>query len=73
MTQVIKSSLPSGLPHSPEQSSTSYTVGPCWLSVLNSSVRVLPKLPVYNVGGESIHVDGRPSPFVPHLKLSQHH
>ena len=28
--------LPSKLPHSIEQSSMCYTVGPCWLSILNS-------------------------------------
>ena len=29
------SSLPSGLPRNIKQSSLSYTVGPCWLSILN--------------------------------------
>ena len=30
--------LPSGLPHNIEQSSVRYTVGPCWLSILNIAV-----------------------------------
>ena len=30
--------LPSRLPHNIEQSSQCYTVGPCWLSILNIAV-----------------------------------
>ena len=40
--------LPSRLPYSTELSSLCYTVGPCWLSILNIAVcTVHPKLPNY--------------------------
>ena len=35
-------SLPSRLPHSTEQSSMCYTVGPCWLSILNIAACACP-------------------------------
>ena len=34
--------LPSRLPHNIEQSSLFYTVGPCWLSILNTAVCTCP-------------------------------
>ena len=40
--------LPSRLPHNIEQSSPCYTVGPCWLSILNTAVCTCwSKLPNY--------------------------
>ena len=40
--------LPSRLPHNIEQSSICYTVGPCWLSILNiECVHIHPKFPNY--------------------------
>ena len=40
--------LPFRLPHNIEQSSMCYTVGSCWLSILNIAVHVHPKLdPVF--------------------------
>jgi len=36
--QSPPNSLPSRLPHNIEQSSLCYTVGPCWLSILNTAV-----------------------------------
>ena len=35
---VPQTPFPSGLPHNIEQSSLCYTVGPCWLSMLNIAV-----------------------------------
>ena len=34
----LQTPLPSRLPHDTEQSSLCYTVGPCWLSILNTAV-----------------------------------
>ena len=34
--------LPSSLPHSIEQSSLCYTIGPCWISTLNIAVYISP-------------------------------
>ena len=39
-----KTALPSRLPHNIEQSSIYYTVGPCWLSILNIVVCTWPYL-----------------------------
>ena len=36
---LSQTSLPSRLPHNIEQSSLCYTVGPCWLSILNIAVQ----------------------------------
>ena len=34
--------LPSRMPHNIEQSSVCYTVGPCWLSILNIAMCICP-------------------------------
>ena len=34
--------LPPGLPHNIDQSSMCWTIGPCWLSILNTAVRTCP-------------------------------
>ena len=34
--------LPSRMPHNIEQSSVRYTVGPCWLSILNIAMCTCP-------------------------------
>ena len=34
--------LPSRMPHNIEQSSVCYTVGPCWLSILNIAMCTCP-------------------------------
>ena len=39
--------LPSRLPHNIEQSSLCYTVGPCWLSILNTAVCTCPSQTPY--------------------------
>ena len=41
--------LPSRLPHHIEQSSLRYTVGPCWLSILNIAVPYVTKRGVWRV------------------------
>ena len=38
VTILLQAPLPSRLPHNIEQSSLCYTVGPCWLSILNTAV-----------------------------------
>ena len=35
---LLQAFFPSGLPHSTQQSTLWYTIGPCWLSILSSSV-----------------------------------
>ena len=39
---LLQTPLPSRLPHHTEQSSLCYTVGPCWLSILNIAVCTCP-------------------------------
>ena len=38
VTILLQASLPSRLPHNIEQSSLCYTIGPCWLFILNIAV-----------------------------------
>ena len=45
MSLLPQSPLPSRLPHNIEQSSTSYTVGPCWLSMYSSVYMPIPNTP----------------------------
>jgi len=50
---VLQTPLPSRLPHNIEQSSMCYTVGPCWLSILNMAVWTCPSFPGDSEGKES--------------------
>ena len=62
------SPLPSKLPHNIEQSSVCYTVGSCWLSILNTAVCTcdlkLPNCPLVGGGGQFLAQPAFPSLFL---------
>ena len=55
---VPQTPLPSRLPHNIEQSSMCYTVGPCWLSILNMAMWTCPSFPGDSEGKESASHEG---------------
>ena len=63
-----QSPLPSKLPHNIEQSSVCYTVGSCWLSILNIAVctcdLTLPNCPLVGGGGQFLAQPAFPSLFL---------